>query len=75
MNETYFGGNEPHKHESKKLKAARGAVGKTAVVGAKDLVTKKVAAKAVAATDRPTLHGFVKEHAAPTAYLVYLKTS
>ena len=33
VDETYIGGKERTQHESKKLKAGRGAVGKTAVLG------------------------------------------
>ena len=67
MDETYFGSKEQNKHQSKKLKAGRGAVGKTAVVGAKDRKTEKVAAKVVTSTDKETLQGFVKETAEPSA--------
>ena len=34
--ETYIGGKETNKHESKKLKAGRGTVGKVAVIGLRD---------------------------------------
>ena len=64
VDESYFGGKEANKHESKKLHAGRGTVGKSAVVGIKDRRTNRVAAMPVARTDRATLHGFVQGHAA-----------
>ena len=45
----------------------RGAVGKTAVVGAKDRATNQVRAQVVENTDKPTLQGFVIDNAAPDA--------
>ena len=48
----------------KKLKAGRGTVGKTAVVGAKDRKTNKVRAKVTEKTDAKTLQKFVADTAA-----------
>ena len=63
--ETYIGGKETNKHEWKKLKAGRGTVGKTAVVGIKDRETNQIQSQVVESTDKPTLQGFVQEHTEP----------
>ena len=64
--ETYIGGKEGNKHESKKLKAGRGTVGKTPVAGVKDRETGQVDAEVVEKTDGPTLRAFVHERTEPT---------
>ena len=57
--ETYVGGKEANKHESEKLHAGRGTVGKTAVVGVKDRETNRVQTAVVESTDKRTLQEFV----------------
>ena len=65
--ETYIGGKEHNKHESKKLHAGRGPVGKIAVAGVKDRVSGHVSAQVVDRTDGPTLKGFVRSRIAQEA--------
>ncbi len=62
VDETYIGGLERNKHESDKLKAGRGSVGKTAVVGIKERESKQLSAQVIDHTRRDTLHGLIKEH-------------
>ena len=68
VDETYFGGKRKNMSNAKRATlTGRGAVGKTAVVGAKDRATNQVSVAVVPSTDKATLQGFVADHAAPGA--------
>ena len=75
MDETFIGGFEGNKHESKKLKAGRGTVGKAPVIGMRertspDSVRKgRVIASQIDSTDQPSIHRAIFSNVQPGATL------
>lgn len=61
VDETFVGGKEYAKHENKKLKEGRGAVGKTPVLGMRER-GGRTKAMVITANDLPTIQGAIHQY-------------
>ena len=68
VDEAYFGGRQANMPKAKRKELTRGGTAHmTAVIGMKDRDSNEVRAEVVPDTKKPTLQGFVREHAEPGA--------
>jgi transposase-like protein len=64
VDETFTGGKEGNDHESKKLHAGHGSVGKQAVIDLRERGGRSIA-KPIDGTDQRTLHAEIEAHVEP----------